>query len=300
MRDLFGLPASFISLHAMALASKLRVLAFEAREAEKMWQELQKYLFEDSFVPPLPLEWYQQCHCKVLADARSSAASLGVTHASILESLRSRAPDTDNVAKFIRSNYQGEAYAQLMRRGDNSIIVEERHRQKQKRWKLQVPARIGAVRAVGLFKRLPTLVRPRVAASIARTHWNSWCTRRRFQQEGPCVFGCSAGALDASEHYMWCPVFRDLVVNFLHLPQIASVQEFLLLDHRLWSDRRLIVAAIAVHALYTTFNHARLSGPRTNHYLLDHMQRSCYHAVANHGKSSIALTVALGNTRMWW
>ena len=283
----------------MALASKLRVLAYEVPQAELLWQQLSASL-QESFIPPLPLEWYNQCHCKVLLDARSLAASYGVTHTSITAALRSRMPHGGEINKYLQANYQREAYHQLMLRGGDSIRVEDRHRHKQVRWKLEIPARIGAVRAVSLFERLAPLVRPRVLASLARAHWNAWCTKRRFQQEGLCVFCCSARAYDSIEHYLFCPRFYDLLDNFLHLPRFTGLQEFLLIDHRLWSDCRLAISAIAVHALYTAFNHARLCGPRPKDYIVDYMQRSCYHAVLNHSKSQGALRAALSNTRHWW
>ena len=299
LKILFGLPASFTSLRSLALASKLRVLAYEVPAATAMWKQLQNCL-DECVGLPLAAEWYHQCHCKVLAEAASLASSFGVTHATITSALLSKAPRSDDVAQHIRSNYQKEAYEQLLKKGCDQIIAEERHRNKQKRWNLTLPARIGAARAVSLFKRLEALVRPRVLASLARTHWNGWCTRRRFQQEGPCVLACSTKAADSIEHYIYCPVFRAVLDSFLHLPRFSTMQEFLLLEHRLWSDTRLIVSAVAVHALYTTFNHARLSGPGAKEYLEEYMQRTCYHAVLNHSRSQAALKVAMGNSRNWW
>ncbi len=252
-------------------------------------------------VPALPLTWFNQCHVKVLANARTEAASVGVTHKTIVDALRPRSPqDRKSRDLYIRANYQKEAYEQLIRKGQDNLNVEERHRVKQKRWNLQLPPRIAVVRAVSLFKRLGTLVKPRVVSSVARSHWNSWCTRRRFQQEGACVFHCSPSAADSIEHYPFCRVFVSFVDNFLHLPRMASLQDFLLLDHRLWSDTRLVVAALGAHALYTAFNHARLHGPHTVESIQDFMQRSCYLAVRNHARSSAAFATAVNNSRHWW
>ena len=300
LRTLFGLPTSFASLQSLALASKLRILAYEVPDAVVMWHQLQS-LLDECVALPLPVGWYHQCHCKVLAEAKSIASSVGVTHETITSALLSSASRVDDVVEHhIRANYQKEAYRQLLKNGCDSIIAEERHRNKQKRWNLQLPARFGAVRALALFKRLEALARPRVIASLARTHWNGWCTRRRFQQEGSCVLACSIKAADSIEHYMYCPLFRSMLDKFLHLPRFTSMQEFLLLEHRLWSDTRLIVSAVAVHVLYTTFNHARLTGPHSGEYLSDYMQRSCYHAVLDHRSSQTALNLALSNSRNWW
>jgi len=299
LKSLFGLPASFVSLRSMALASKLRVLAYEVPHAEAMWQQLQRLVDECKDLP-LPAGWYHQCHCKVLSEAKATATSYGVTHESITSALSSTAPSGGDLAKHVRLGYQREAYKQLLNKGLDRTIAEERHRTKQKRWKLIMLPKIGAVRAVSLFKRLPELVRPRVLASLARTHWNGWCTRRRFQQEGPCLFSCNPRASDSIEHYMYCPMFRNMLDKFLHLPRFTSMQEFMLLEHRLWSDARLIISAVAVHVVYTSFNHARVSGPRSQGYWEDYMQRTCYHAVLDHSKSQGALKMALSNSRNWW
>ena len=264
-----------------------------------MWHNLQRALCSR---PDLPLvaEWYQQNHCKILVEARDTAALYGVTHDSIVWALLANAPQAGDANKHVKSNYQREAYRQLLQKGPDRIVAEERHRKKQRRWVLQVPARIGATRALTLFKRLPLLVRPRVVTSLARTHWNGWCTRRRFQQVGCCVLGCSVRADDSIEHYLHCPVLKEMLANFLHLPRFTSMQEFLLLDHRLWSDSRLIVSAVSVHVLYTTFNHARLTGPHSRECLHDYMERSCYHAVLNHKRSQAALNLAMSNSRNWF
>ena len=298
MNVLFGFPVAFPSLKVSAIASKLRVLAYEIKDADSMWSELWELLL-DTPIPPLPKEWYDNCHVRVLLDARKLAASYGVTHKTIVEAIRSRAPHGSCQNLFIRSQYQQEAYKQLLKRGDWKLDAEERHRYKQKRWKLHLTPRMGGVRAASLFLRLGKLVRPRVLASILRTHWNGWCTRRRFQQEGCCVFRCSGTASDSIEHYPFCTIFRAFLENFLHMPRFESLQDFLLLDHRFWPDNRLSVAAIAIHSLYAAFNHARLSERQSASYWHDYMSRICYHAVMNH-RSRNALSLAISNTRGWW
>jgi hypothetical protein len=185
--------------------------------------------------------------------------------------------------------------------GWDRAVAEVRHRQKQSRWELNTWPRFGAYRAIALFKRIGRLVKPNVHASLIRTHWNAWCTRRRFQLEGPCMFGCSPTALDALEHYVHCPWFRRLTENILHLPRFHSMCEFLLLDHRLWSDRRLAVSAIAVHVFYTVFNRLRTHpAERTDEHMHDLLRRTCYHAVLGHRASANALQLAINNTLNWW
>ena len=110
LKSLFGLPASLKSLGITALAAKLRVLAFEAPEAEDKVNELRVLLLE-YIVPPLPREWYDRCHYKGLFDARNTAASFGVTRQSIFSALTTKAPtEQPERSLYIRALYQREAY----------------------------------------------------------------------------------------------------------------------------------------------------------------------------------------------
>ena len=149
---------------------------------------------------------------------------------------------------------------------------------------------------MSLFKRLARLVKPSVISSILHTHWNSWCTRRRFQQPGTCLFGCSLLAEDSLEHYSSCPLIRSFL-STLRLPAFNSMDMFLLLDHRLWSDEKLIVLAIAVHCVYTAFNYVRVNRFLTPMELQDFLQRAAYHATNRHSRSASALAMSMNNSR---
>ena len=163
----------------------------------------------------------------------------------------------------------------------------DRLRKKLRRWNLEaLPGRV-AERSATMFQRLSTLVPLQVHASLVRTIWNGRCTRRRFQEHGPCVFRCSDTAADAIEHYEFRPLFIRLCTEFLHFPRITTLQEFMLIHHRAWSDYRLTVAT-------ATFNYARLHGPQDMEHLLDFAQRSCYHAVRSHGRSAAFFNAAVG------
>jgi hypothetical protein len=296
---LFHLPISFRSLAVGSLASKLRVLTYEVTNAKKLWAELQTLLL-DHINTPLRREWYESCFAKNLALAESEALALGVSCKGIIGTLKDRAPKRGDARIYIRGNFQREAYTQISNSRRFWMNVEERHRTKQSRWKLVLPPRIAASRATGMFKRLSALVSPRVVATVARTHWNGWCTKRRFQLVGPCVFHCSISCYDAVEHYPFCVVFKSLLQRVLHLPIIDTFQNFLMLDHRLWSDDRLVVTSIAHYALYTAFNAAGLLGHHATEFWLDFMERQCYFAARGHARSTRALKIAMANCHQWW
>lgn len=303
LQKLFSFPNSFASVLTLAVASKLRVSKYEVPRSREMAFELDE-LLTGATVLPFAADWYANSHCKVLVQAAHAAEQFGVSQVSIINALSSRgaahAAHADLDA-FIKNNFQREAYQQLMSKAWDRCVAEHRHRQKQTRWDLNTWPRLAAYRAISLFKRIGRLVKPSVHASLIRTHWNAWCTRRRFQQEGPCMFGCSATALDALEHYVHCRWFRELTENILHLPRVNNMSEFLLLDHRLWSDRRLTVMAIAIHVLYTVFNRLRLHpSARTIEHLHELLRRTCYHAVLGHRGSANTLQMAMNNSLHWW
>ena len=57
-----------------------------------------------------------------------------------------------------------------------------------------------------------------------------------------------------------------------------------------WSDDRLILEALAIFSLCTCFNLAQVQGRSCSTAWADALERSCYHAVQNHGRSSSALS----------
>ena len=80
-----------------------------------------------------------------------------------------------------------------------------------------------------MFRRLLEFVRPRIAPSVARTHWNVCCTRRRLQHEGACIFHCRNTASDSLEHSVFCRIFQEFIDRILRLPRAGSSQEWGLL-----------------------------------------------------------------------
>ena len=135
-----------------------------------------------------------------------------------------------------------------------------RMRFKLERWNLcGFPGRTAErfVRALGCLKdNLP----PRVCAAVLRTCWNGWCTKRRFQKLGPCVFGCGAFLqADSLEHYSGCQVCVGFLRSRLrYLTPIDRGHLIVLGVHRAYPDLgALLRLALWNYVLYMSFNHCR-------------------------------------------
>lgn len=177
--------------------------------------------------------------------------------------------------------------------GPDKINIEFRMRDRLNRWELKLAPRFAASRSISLLKRLARLVAPKVWQVALKTLLNAWCTKRRFQEIGPCRFKCNPQARDSIEHYCRCPAVRQLHIGFLHVELPAGIQDFLLLPHPSWSDDRLTVCAVALFAVYTAFNWVRVNGSIDD--LTNFLERSCYHAVLKNPRSSKALQAAINN-----
>ena len=287
--DGLGFSMSYPSVATTALAAKLRVAKTEIKHVEMKHAELQNLLLEH-IIPPLPRTWYEQSCVSVLARTMVQCRSIGVTAQSIKSALKPN--PRSNSAKIA---FQKEAYKQLLQKGPDKLNIEWRLRERLGRWQVQLAPRIVACRSMVLLKRIAKLVAPRVWVVVFKTLYNAWCTKRRFQEQGCCVFKCNPQALDAIEHYCHCPVFRKLHTDFLRTRPPNGMQEFLLLNHSSLGDDGLITNAVALYALFTAFNHFRINSPCNSQIVKDFLERSTYHGVLNHPRSRRVLQDRLKN-----
>ena len=111
-----------------------------------------------------------------------------------------------------------------------------------------------------LIRRLRTLVQPRVLAAMLRTWTNGWCTSRRFQKNGCCIFGCKQE--DSIEHYARCKVVEDYAFRHMHIhrneggsEESSKMANFLLLDRPVkdFTDDELIRHAVRTATVYLAF-----------------------------------------------
>ena len=283
----------------MSLAAKLRVVEFEVPDVQRRASGIFDEWFE-SGSRPFPLEWYESSHLRVLQRAIVSANAVGVTTRSVREALLAKAIEKRaEPTAFVKQNFQHEAYLQLFRNSPEHQNVHDRLRTKLKRWPSNLVARLQADRAQSLLKRLGQLVRPRVLSAVWRTLWNAWCTQRRFQKDGACLFNCGEQARDCIEHYAFCAVFRTFRVS-LQLPAATRLDDFLLLSHPQWSDDRLILEAIALFCVYTCHNMARTSDQAGSESWVDSMDRPSFHAVYNHRRSAAALSTVWSQKKQFF
>jgi len=125
--------------------------------------------------------------------------------------------------------------------------------------------RLRASRAAAVATRLRRLVAPRVISAVTRLWMNGWCSRRRFQGHGPCIFGCRYGE-DAIDHYCRCTKLHEYGCSRLRLPRAADMDqramEFMLLEPRSsLPDDRLVRRALLVTAAYRLHYRARHGQP---------------------------------------
>ena len=105
-------------------------------------------------------------------------------------------------------------------------------------------------------QKLQRCTPPRVLAAMLRTWFNGWCTSRRFQRHGTCIFGCSCE--DSIEHYAVCKVVAEFArrhLNLHHREATDKLADFILLDVpiKAESESRLVRRSVRTAAVYITF-----------------------------------------------
>ena len=164
---------------------------------------------------------------------------------------------------------------------------ERRLRHKLDKLQLPVLPRVRVSRIQAVLKRLPRLVPPRVIAAVIRTLYKGWTTRRRFQQEGPCCFGCRLGE-DSEQHYAGCPRVQAFATRRMRLrpeeePRNRTTS-FLLLDSAsLLPDDTLTKRALVTAAAYRAHcKLRRLSPLRSEEEALRALEQAAKDAAAGH------------------
>ncbi len=95
--------------------------------------------------------------------------------------------------------------------------MEARMWNKLERWQILLFPRLPALRAMQVTPRLRSLVPPGSCAAVVCSWFNGWSTWRRFQAQGPCLWGCLNGE-ESVEHYSFCRKVRELGQQLLGLP----------------------------------------------------------------------------------
>ena len=117
--------------------------------------------------------------------------------------------------------------------------------------------------------------------------WNRWCTARRFQEDGTCVFGCPGEAQDSIEHYAHCPSQVSFARTKLHIPaeHSGSLQAFMCLNKNVDDDLRAILV-INLYACYAARNAMKHHhDPQACFNVAECMLQFAKQAVFGHAKS---------------
>ena len=116
------------------------------------------------------------------------------------------------------------------------------------------------------FLRFTEVVRrhlpPRMGAAVLRTAWNGWCTSRRFQQSGKCIFNCQAFVQeDSIEHYAGCSICVNFLRHKLHYRGPISRGHLIVLGANSGPQTDEDVCRLAMwnYSLYKAFNSLRHS-----------------------------------------
>ena len=250
LRSLIHFPMEFISIESAAWAAKLRLIRTIAGDLSNLQEALASSCNRANHLDRLYKWdlWYKSAIICVLTKAVEHARAL-----SICPWKRAAELEQDNCAN---KRLQSDPYTKIHMHPCQRMNVRDRIRKKLTRWKLPLPLFMLATRAANRTERLSRLVAPRVMAAVFCTLCNGWCTRARFQQDGPCCLGCSGDALDRIEHYAHYIFLKRLLRQRLRLPPTTSMTLFLCLD-KSGSDEVPALRAMATYATYSAVNSFR-------------------------------------------
>ena len=267
LRRHYGMPHDFADIADVSLAARFRVAHCEAAAAGGLQVSTAVRRLADLYrrTPFLYRmgrwrQWFLHSYVHNLQEAVEEYSRRGITVAAL-------EVDVSAGASSLRPRAHAPRAAQGIQRAARAALVraarahpETRLRQKLERWRLPLFPRLRAQRAARVLLRLRQVVPPRVVAAVLRTWYNGWCTRRRFQGRGKCVFGCSHGA-DAVEHCIQCtrihrhgesqlrllpaPTFADRGVSFMLLDAHSRMPDDVLARRAL-----LLTAAYRLHCRY--------------------------------------------------
>jgi hypothetical protein len=264
LRRHHGMPHDFANMHEVSLAARFRVAHMEAAASGVLAVPAAVRRLDALFAGTTFLgrggrwrSWFMHSHYHNLAAAMQTYRQQGITIASVEADLGAAAPrqvargQTKRLAHGVQKAARA-AWARSLRSYPEICL-----RRKLGRWSMPLFPRLRATRAATVLGRLRSLVPPRVFAAVLQTWFNGWCTKRRFQSYGKCVFGCSIGE-DSVDHCMSCsrlqrhggrrfrliipPLFRDRGVCFMLLETLHKLPDDVLVRRAL-----LLAAAYRLH-----------------------------------------------------
>ena len=213
----YGQVRSFPSLMHLSISSRLRLATFEnlvrgglkLRTKARTLKETMAFSAQCLGRTQLWFSWFSAGILQDLLSCYEQISQAGLSVETLKEKAAGPQDDEDSLpharGKRMKRDFQKTVRRELDLRFEVNPV--SRMRFKLERWNLPgFPGRT-AERFVRALSQLKEHLPPRVCAAILRTAWNGWCTKRRFQSLGACVFGCGAFLqADSVEHYSGCRV----------------------------------------------------------------------------------------------
>ena len=264
-----GKPApSLPSLEHMALASRNRLLHFEnkARGGLKIKEKcaaIDRAIVEGDRLDRVVhwSDWFVNGMGKEILRSEDELRALNISS----QTLRDKAAGarSEDESRRDRERRQKKNYQKTVREEIRRVVGCDpvaRMRAKLDRWGLPgLPGRT-APRVVKALQSIKNWVPPRVCSAVLRSMWNGWCTKRRFQQSGGCLFGCGAFlGQDSIEHYAHCKITTSVLRRLLHYEGNIHKGQLMALGSNLaaQSDIDIIKFALWNYVIYSTHNHLR-------------------------------------------
>jgi len=257
-----GFPCELMDIRCAALAAQARVAHYEdiqqggmrVRERARRLRELMLG-DERGALPPGVEEWLQANTLFVLQEAEERVHDAERRH----ELPRTRAASVPYKLS-VKTSWQATRVKALLSdrpRAHADALI----RQKLDIWPVELPSGSRVRRFQARMQELGKTAPPCVLASALRTSFNGWLTARRFQQRGPCVFGCASGS-DSIKHYAHCGLYHRWCEEQCALarpPASRCLSNFLGLSASMgsdWADNTRtsadldLLRACCVYALY--------------------------------------------------
>ena len=214
-------------------------------------------------------DWLYHSPFHNLEQANTHLTTLGLDTPTVSARIgRELDPNNKDTIRIVRKNLQRHIYKGQMEMEAHLKIHAVRRR--TIRWTNLINSRrpngpilppLAAENFLNNLAVIHKMAKPRVAAAVWETLWNGWCTSRRFQKQGRCVFGCaSLHACDSLEHYFFCPILVHFATQWLGIndSEMHCPSYFLMLD-KFENEDKLLAMAHLVYSAYSAYHNLRLS-----------------------------------------
>jgi len=275
LKEHYGQTRSFPSLANVGISARCRMLHFEnlARGGLRIEAKLDAIntAMRNSTLSfgrqQLWTTWYQHGILQEMFGSLAQVSSAGLSVSQLKEKAagpkdeEGTPPGSRN--KRMKKNFQRTVRTELDKQFQLNPV--SRMRFKLERWGLAGFPGPTAERFIKALAALKEWLPPRINAAVLRTAWNGWCTERRFQRHGPCLFGCGSWVQeDSVEHYAGCSVCVSFLRKRLQYRDPIDRGHLVVLGtHQVYpSQGNLMRLALWSYVLYRSFNHLRKAGAR--------------------------------------